>query len=496
MKRIVTLLLAAGLVLGAAGAGNAADVKVKGMWDFAVGWADSSFNAGDKGDNFVARQRLRTQVDFIASETLKGVVFFEIGDQNWGRANQGASLGTDGTVIEVRYSYIDWVVPNTELKVRMGLQPIAFPGYVADSSVLNHDGAGITLNYDFNENVAATFFWARLENDNERTDDEGKVLKDNLRHDAFDLFGLTLPLTFDGVKVTPWGMYSAIGPNTFREDNDFRSGPWGAGSYAKAGLFPVMGALHKDGSSANGERKLSSYGDAWWAGLTGEVTAFDPFRFAWDFNYGSVTWDDDGRLNRSGWLASLLFEYKLDWATPGLYGWYGSGDDSNPANGSERMPTLSATNTNNFSNFAFDGDPYIARDGAIGHGMGGTWGIGARLKDMSFVEDLKHTFRVNYIGGTNSPSMGKKLSLNDMYANSGEMGMEAMYLTTQDSALEIGLSNTYQMYENFVINVEADYIALWLDTSKSVWGARHRDGKGIPQTNDAWNINASFVYSF
>ena len=128
--------------------------------------------------------------------------------------------------------------------------------------------------------------------------------------------------------------------------------------------------------------------------------------------------------------------------------------------------------------------------------MGGTWGIGARLKDMSFVEDLKHTFRVNYIGGTNSPSMGKKLSLNDMYANSGEMGMEAMYLTTQDSALEIGLSNTYQMYENFVINVEADYIALWLDTSKSVWGARHRDGKGIPQTNDAWNINASFVYSF
>ena len=53
MKRIVTLLLAAGLVLGAAGAGNAADVKVKGMWDFAVGWADN-------GDNFVARQRLRT----------------------------------------------------------------------------------------------------------------------------------------------------------------------------------------------------------------------------------------------------------------------------------------------------------------------------------------------------------------------------------------------------------------------------------------------------
>ena len=74
--------------------------------------------------------------------------------------------------------------------------------------------------------------------------------------------------------------------------------------------------------------------------------------------------------------------------------------------------------------------------------------------------------------------------------------MEAMYLTTQDSALEIGLTNTYQMYENFVINVEADYIALWLDNSKSVWGSRHKQGLGVPETRDAWNVNASFVYSF
>ena len=57
MKRIVTLLLAAGLVLGAAGAGNAADMKVKGVWDFAFGWSDSSF-AKDHGnaDHFKALQ--------------------------------------------------------------------------------------------------------------------------------------------------------------------------------------------------------------------------------------------------------------------------------------------------------------------------------------------------------------------------------------------------------------------------------------------------------
>ncbi|WP_300881983.1 outer membrane homotrimeric porin [uncultured Desulfovibrio sp.] len=510
MKKIATLLLAAGLVFGVATGASAIDFKAKGQWimsfdygqhgDFAGGNSSKGGHTGYKKgeDDFEARQRVRLQLDAVASEALSGTVFFEMGDTLWGKADQGGALGADGKIVEVKRAYIDWMVPQTDLKVRMGLQGVALPSFTTGSTVLNDDVAGITASYQFNENVGLTALWARPFNDNSSyTKDYTGKAYDNYM-DNMDAFALLVPLSFDGVKVTPWGMYSAIGPNTFRKDDDFRSGPWGAGSYAKAGLFPVMGALHKDGSSANGARKLSSYGDAWWAGLTGEVTAFDPFRFAWDFNYGSVTWDDDGRLNRSGWLASLLFEYKLDWATPGLYGWYGSGDDSNPANGSERMPTLSANNTNNFSNFAFDGDPYIARDGAIGHGMGGTWGIGARLKDMSFVEDLKHTFRVNYIGGTNSPSMGKKLSLNDMYANSGEMGMEAMYLTTQDSALEIGLSNTYQMYENFVINVEADYIALWLDTSKSVWGARHRNAGGgsIPQTNDAWNINASFVYSF
>ena len=37
MKRIVTLLLAAGLVLGAAAGSQAADIKAKGNWTLAVG---------------------------------------------------------------------------------------------------------------------------------------------------------------------------------------------------------------------------------------------------------------------------------------------------------------------------------------------------------------------------------------------------------------------------------------------------------------------------
>lgn len=516
MKKIATLLLAAGLVFGASTGASAIDFKAKGQWIMSFDYGmNGNFQGKYKGhkttgwngkeDDFEARQRVRLQLDAVASESLSGTVYFEIGDTIWGQNSSGGALGADGRIIELKQAYIDWMIPETEVKVRMGLQNITTPAYASGNSILNDDVAGVVVSAPINETVGITAYWARPYNDNYTGWDNNGLSNYRANYlDNFDAFGLLVPLTFDGAKVTPWGMYGMIGPNTFRKGYSSRNGDWagnisnlGAGrNIMQSGLFPVGGARHKNFGNANHARSLSSYGQSWWGGISGDITAWDPFRLAFDFEYGSVTWEDDGRLNRQGWFATLLAEYKLDWATPGIYGWYASGDDDNPANGSERLPSLDGNNTNKYSNFAFDGDPYIARDAVIGHNMAGTWGIGARLKDMSFMEDLKHTFRVNYIGGTNAPKMAKLLSLNGDWANSGLMGMDAMYLTTGDSALEIGLSNYYKMYENFTISLEADYIALWLDTDKSAWGARHRLNQGIPETKDAWNINASFVYSF
>ena len=96
-------------------------------------------------DKMRAATRLRTQIDVIASESLKGVMFFEIGHQNWGKAAEGAALGTDGKEIKVRYSYVDWVIPQTDAKVRMGLQNFSLPGFTSNSPILgggSADGAG------------------------------------------------------------------------------------------------------------------------------------------------------------------------------------------------------------------------------------------------------------------------------------------------------------------------------------------------------------------
>ena len=222
------------------------------------------------------------------------------------------------------------------------------------------------------------------------------------------------------------------------------------------------------------------------------------FRLAWDAVYGSVR-QDDASSSRRGWAASRLAEYKLDWVTPGLYGWYTSGDNGNRGDGSERLPVLSLTGSDNdFSHFAFSGNPYIGREAAVGWSMAGTWGVGLRLKDISVIEDVKQTLRVNLIGGTNSPAMARRLSNEGLAANSGAFGapgMEGLYLTTRDVAMEVGLSSYTKIYENMTVGLEASYIALWLDKSNDVWGASRMNGYR-DDVRDAWNINFVYAYSF
>ncbi len=511
MKKICTLLLAAGLVFGAATGASAIDFKAKGQWivSFDMG-GNGDFTAGGKGaktgwggkaeDQFNAQQRVRLQLEAVASENLSGTVHFEIGAQDWGNAGKGAALGADGNnVVKVKHAFIDWMIPQTDAKVRMGIQPLSLPSFATGSQIFNDDVAGVSASYKFTDEVAATMFWARPYNDN-GTDRRGNRAG---YMDNVDMFALAVPVTLDGVKVTPFGMLGFIGPNAF-----------GSGNYDKNTYNPfsklnnpawgdtVAGMLPYGGSFKN--KKISSYGTAWWAGLTADVTVFDPLRIAADFNYGSVNWSEDSSLNRAGWLVSGLVEYKMDWGIPGIVAWYASGDDDNPKNGSERMPVAGNNSTNNaFSNFAFNGQPYLGdRESIIGKSMVGTWGLGLRLKDVSFVEDLKHTLRVNYIGGTNSTKNLKKWDQALSIPGGASVtvpqygavyGADNLYMTTQDSAVELTLTNTYKIYDNLTMCLEGSYLATVL--GKNRMGGR--DGVTTRKdVRDPWNVNLTFMYSF
>ena len=508
MKKILTLMLAAGMLLGAASGAKAIDFKASGEWLVGFGLGDGSLikDVDNKKyrhhDTFNAGQRVRLQLDAVASESLSGTVFFEIGDQMWGNAEEsGAALGADGKVVKVKNAYIDWMVPNTDLKLRMGLQAVAMPNVAGGSAIMDGDAAAVVASYQFNDNVGLTALWMRPLNDNYA----GRVYGDREDYqknylDNMDLFALMLPLKFDGVELTPWAMYGMQGKNTRFNEGGVETAD-GALDVTLPGYLPGMnfgpGGLGKTSKA---------YGSMFWAGLPVAITAFDPLNIEFDINYGYVEamgrydvlkrgtdWVR-GNSKREGWLVKALVEYKMDWGTPGIFGWYASGDDGNVKNGSERLPSIAGAG--NFTSFMGDGNlawgtGYNFYDNNLTYA--GTWGVGLQIADVSFVEDLKHTFRVAYWGGTNSPSMVKYMGSGVAWDDT-TAAQDGPYLTTNDGLLEFNLVNSWQIYENLEANLELGYIVNMMD--KDTWDKSYISEQRNWSKQDAWKAQLIFAYTF
>ena len=506
MKKILTLMLAAGMLLGAAGGAKAIDFKASGEWLVGFGLGDGSLikDMDNKkyhhDDTFNAGQRVRLQLDAVASESLSGTVFFEIGDQMWGNAESGGALGADGKEVKVKNAYIDWMVPNTDLKLRMGLQAVAMPNVAGGSAIMDGDAAAVVASYQFNDNVGLTALWMRPLNDNYTgTNAAGKAYGNGYNNylDNMDLFALMLPLKFDGVELTPWAMYGMQGKNTrFNEGGvDTADGALGV---TLPGYLPGMNGLALGNTG-------KAYGSMFWAGLPVAITAFDPLNIEFDVNYGYVeamgrydvlkrgTDLVRGNSKREGWLVKALVEYKMDWGTPGIFGWYASGDDGNVKNGSERLPSIAGAG--NFTSFMGDGNlawgtGYNFYDNNLTYA--GTWGVGLQIADVSFVEDLKHTFRVAYWGGTNSPSMVKYMGSGVAWDETTAT-QDGPYLTTNDGLLEFNLVNSWQIYENLEANLELGYIVNMMD--KDTWDKSYVSNRNWSK-QDAWKAQLIFAYTF
>ena len=95
----------------------------------------------------------------------------------------------------------------------------------------------------------------------------------------------------------------------------------------------------------------------------------------------------------------------------------------------------------------------------MGYSIDGTWGVIAQAADISFMEDLSHTFRVGYYQGTNNREMVR----NGMIGNPQDTAASMMYLTTSDKAVEVNLDTEYKIYKDLSMFVELGYIRLDLD---------------------------------
>ena len=483
MKKLKWFVVLAAMLFGTAANADGVDVKVKGEWDFAFGWAVNSNFYNNRGehrddDNFFARQRIRTQINFISSEYLQGVLMFEIGDIDWGRDDNGKNgpgsgggLDADGVNVETKRAYLDWMIPNTEVSVRMGIQGVSLPmanGYT--NPVFSADVAGIVVNTPITDMIGVTAFWMRPFNQY-LNDGAGRSLNDEM-----DMFGLTLPVAGDGWSVTPWGMYSLIGSAS------------GYYEYISQRDENTIGAYDRDTSTR-----------AWWAGLSVDIEVLDPLTFGFDAMYGHLAkkklglYDEDGdqtgeeEFGTRGWFFESALNYKLDWGTPGIFGWYATGDSYSGAKEGQlgRMPVVGVDDGFAPTSFGFPGTYSIGSDTVVSLTGVGTWGVGVQIADMSFIEDLSHTLRVAYYQGTNDSDVIKKLG----NGSSGDIplsGYETLYLTTKDHAWEVNFDHQYEVYDNLTAVVELGYINLHLDSD--TW-TEHK-------TDDAWKAQVLFQYHF
>jgi hypothetical protein len=485
MKRIAALLLAAACCLFGVYPAQAdgIDLKVRGEWDFAFGWASHvGFRGSVHGDaaarnddNIIARQRIRTQIDFVASESLKGVLMFEIGDFNWGNKEDGGALDADGKIVKVKRAYLDWMVPETDVSVRMGIQGITLPSTPMGTPVLDTDVAAVVVSAPLAEWLSVTALWARPFDASSNDGDD--------RHyaDEVDIFGLLLPFSGKGWSFTPWGLYGFVGANS------------GCYNY----LF--TGEYDNTVSAENSRAK------AWWLGAHLEFSMLEPLTLNVEGIYGALNSADlDGlmdsgdfdsgmstRQSASGWFLAATLDYQLDWATPGLFGWWSSGDKANSDHSGRlgRMPVLSnAESCFAPTSFGYSGTFNIGTDTLVSTTGVGTWGVGVQIADMTFVEDLTHTLRFAYYEGTNDADLIKKTS----GFNYLRYAADTLYLTDKDSVFEVNFNHTYQIYENLVTVLELGY--LHLDADKGTWS--EKTNKQRDETKNAWKAQLMFQYSF
>ena len=431
MKKLVTLLLAAGMVFSAANGASAVEMKVSGEWQVGFTFADNmynNYNAAEKHDGFTdgsfkAAQRVRVNFDLVASEYLSGRVQLQAAGgtgsntYDWGTAG----VGGPGMEVTARLAYLDWMVPTTDVLVRMGRQAVATPSYTFGSPILDDTIDGVMVSAPINDMVALNLGWLRPVAELNKWGEPHKA------HSSIDLAYLSVDVAGDGFKVTPWGMVGFVGSENIEGDFDMAGGA------------------------------LTENTTAYWAGLGGELSLFDPFKFTADFIYSGNDADHDAE--RSGWYAALGAEMKLSMLTPFLRGWYASGDDADSED-SGRMLSVGGAAAFDASGTYFDYYSQIT-DTIDVCNPAGTWGVQLGVKEVSFIEDLSHQLSVTYFQGTNNTERG---------ANGGHARATNPigYMTTADSAWSIDFMNSYKLYQNLTANLLLSYLVT--DFDKDVWG--------------------------
>jgi hypothetical protein len=487
MKHFPALVLLIFCIFGAAAA--RADTQVSMTGDARIyanfwskyqytGW---NYNGTQTADTATIWERFRLQTDFVANDNLKFRLAIRV-DDSAGKSAWGSGTFTvdnPAVCLEVYNAYLDFKWPNTELHFTVGYQNFDLP-FSADWMGANPVMGGTTVAGAVVEIPVADAFKIvtgamRLLD----SDKSGFAPKTTQVVPDLDGYFLSLPITLDGFKATPWGMVAVAGRNADYAGTGVGDSPNSNESLA-TNLFSAASAVTP--SPFRNSRNVY-----WWVGTTVAVTALDPFKFYGDIMYGAGNEGDHGYDKRSGMFFDVAAEYAgFDIVNIQTTFWYSPGEDSSMSNGSERMPSVvdywGPTNS-----FLFNSGQEL-NFGFMGVNPVGSWGLVAGLDKISFIKDLTNRLVFSFAQGTNSPTALRNANLLAGTGNYVQIGRD---LTTKEHVLAVNLDTHYDLNEHLAVIVETGWSHG--DFQTSVWGHRFtnqtRDG-------DAWKVGFGLAYKF
>ena len=425
-------------------------------------------------DTFEIWERFRLRSDFVASESVKFRLGFKV-EETWGRGTFTAA--NPSAAIKVYQAYLQFKWPGCNIETTAGLQDITLPQsqLFFGSIVFGGDRiASLTSRVPLMGNTVELLAgFGRMIDSNQTFDPTTTQVGDEL-----DTYFLTLPISLDNFKATPWGLIAIAG----RKADYFtlNASGFGIANYAEN--------LISAGSLLNTTIWKNNQTPYWWAGGAFEVTSLEPVRFYADVIYGAGAQADRESSQRHGWFLDAGADY-TGWSlmTPQVFGWWSTGEDNSTRNGSERLPQL-RPNWGPGNSFLLDCSQELAKNSNMGIKPNGAWGVGISLNNIMFVEKLSHRLTYTYIHGNNSPrairALNATLGSNPYFV----MGRD---LSSNECAHGLNFDTTYIIYENLSAVLESGWAHGYFQ--QSVWGRRlvHR-----ANSSDVWKVAFGLTYKY
>jgi len=488
MKRFYSLALAMLLAIGLFTSAHA-DTKVEMRGDaFILGdfFVNHNFTGWNKTgtkteDTFEVWERFRLRADFKADKA----VYFRLGLRvinTWGQGTFTAANPAAEVLVDVAYLQFKW--PETDIEITAGLQGLDLPQspLFNGSAVFSDAMAALTVKASLIPDALSVLVGYGRLFDTNRTFDTTTTQK----ADEMDAYFLTLPVTVEGFRATPWGMVAVAGRDASYVYKNTADVSEIGNSFDNA--FLSAASVANIARSTGLGRWKNAQNPYFWAGGSFEVTALDPVRLNADVIYGAGAMNDTKAAKRQGWMVDFGAEYTgFSLVTPQVFAWWSTGEDKSTVNGSERMPYL-RSQWGPGKSFLFEDGFDLPRDATTYATPVGNYGVGASLNNIAFMEKLTNRLTFVYLRGNNAARAVRAATLlNAAYMTMGHD------LTENESMVGLNFDTKYMIYENLAAVVETGWAHGRFQ--ESVWG--HRLASQADSNGDnTWKVALGLTYKF